>query len=624
MSEEPVAKEEKAGAAMTTAAMATAAAAVLHSSSPPSLVADGVPSIIIQDSFIVEKPSLSPSASPSSSKLNSNTVPVPKARNTKNYEVSVEADLSAIVPQARHRKDLATVEEMPTMEVYSQPAGEEANAEFDTGQSLSARPRMSSSPPSPSSFPVGVVMNEHVARPPPVPKPRRSPLPPSSTNELFLPSSDETFHPVAPPENEISPSQISPIQLNPFDSDDEEYSVSEDNDRSFEDNDRGDILDLTYNPGQSSNAIILSNFEECDESMLNEDSVCEMLENVIKEHDHLTAEAPPPKPASSSNALEMFNEEWNEADDDRMEAESTVDFFNDQTVQLSPVEKIAEDLVRVASLQTSGRDEDTPINSSPKEIRRDRLFSLFSIPPSETDTEQKSSGIIELDWLDDSNADGSQGFGGSHQLSSALTGASNSDHAKTIDSAVYVTGEEDIRPHDVNSSLSDSSPSSNFKEALNRPLVAHLLPLEAVFTPPPATPQLLKLSVQTPLSAQSTGSNLARQDQLAWDDYDMAVKAETPEVTGGRRSIVPIEIADQEAKARRKRISLAPCLKTLTLESHTNDQSAGSPITEDDEDDDGAGEQAGKNSLPIETSLALSLPRHLIKNQTKRKEKEIS
>jgi hypothetical protein len=528
----------------------------------------------------------------------------------------VEADLPAIVPQARHRKDLATVEEMPTMEVYSQPAGEEANAEFDTGQSLSARPRMSSSPPSPS-FPVGVVMNEHVARPPPVPKPRRSPLPPSSTNELLLPSSDETFHPVAPPENEISP-----IQLNPFDSDsdDEKYSVSEDDDRRFEDNDRGDILDLTYNPGQSSNAIILSNLEECDESILNEDSVCEMLENVIKEHDQQTAEAPPPKPARSSNALEMYNEEWNEADDDRMEAESTVDFFNDQTVQLSPVEKIAEDLVRVASLQTSGRDDDTPINSSPKEIRRDRLFSLFSIPTSETDTEQKSSGIIELDWLDDSKADGSQGFGGSDQLSSALMGASNSDHAKTIDSAVYVTG-EDIRPHDVNSSLSDSSPSSNFKEALNRPFVAHLLPLEAVFTPPPATPQLLKLSVQTPLSAQSTGSNLARQDQLAWDDYDMAVKAETPEVTGGRRSIVPTEISDQEAKARRKRISLGPCLKTLTLESHTNDQSAGSPITEDDEDDDGAGEQAGKNSLPIETSLALSLPRHLIKNQTKRKKR---
>ncbi len=47
--------------------------------------------------------------------------------------------------------------------------------------------------------------------------------------------------------NEISPSQISPIQLNPFDSDydDEKYSVSEDDDRRFEDNDHGDILQLT-------------------------------------------------------------------------------------------------------------------------------------------------------------------------------------------------------------------------------------------------------------------------------------------------------------------------------------------------------------------------------------------
>ncbi len=45
--------------------------------------------------------------------------------------------------------------------------------DVNSGQSLSARPRMSALPPHPSSFPVGVVMNdEHVARPPPVPKPR--------------------------------------------------------------------------------------------------------------------------------------------------------------------------------------------------------------------------------------------------------------------------------------------------------------------------------------------------------------------------------------------------------------------------------------------------------------------
>jgi hypothetical protein len=552
----------------------------------------------------------------------------------------VEVDIAAIIPQARQRTDLATVDEIPAMEVYSQPAGEEANAEFDTGQSLSARPRMSSSPPPPSSFPVGVVMNdEHVARPPPVPKPRRSPLPPPSlelSNEPLLPSLDEypiiQQQPVAPPRNvvdtEYSPSQISPIQLNPFesDADDGEYSDSEDNHHRFEDNDRGDILDVTYNPTQSSNVIILSNVEESDEMMLNEDSVCEMLENVIKEHDHqsaiLSTEAPPPKPARSSNALEMYNDESSEGEDEileeMLESESTIDFFNDRTVEISPVEKVAEEIVRVAPLQTSGRAEETPINSSPKEIRRDRLFSLFSTPTSETDTEPKSAGIVELDWLEDSKEDVSQGFGGSEQLSSAMTAASNSDHAKTMDSAVYVTG-EDIHAHEV--SPSNSSTSTNFAEALNRPLSALLLAHEAVFTPPPATPQLLKLStVPTPLSAQSTASNRARQAELSWDNYDIAMISQTPDSStggGGRRSIMPFEPVDEEAKARLKRISLAPCLKSLTLESPSCDQSAGSPITEDDEDDDGAGEQAGKNSLPIETSLALP-PRHL-KNQTKEK-----
>jgi hypothetical protein len=652
VSEDPVVKEEKAGAAMTTAAMATAAAAVLHASSPPSLVADGVPSIIIQDSFVVEQPSLSPSASPPSSKLNSGNVPVPKTRNAKNQEVPVEVDQPTVIPQARQRKDLATVDEIPTMEVNSQPAGEEANAEFDTGQSLSARPRMSASPPHPSSFPVGVVMNdEHVSRPPPVPKPRRSPLPPTTSlemlNEPLLPSSDEfpiiQQQPVVQPRNVIdvkySPS-ISPIQLNPFDSesDDGQYSDSDIYDQRFEDDDRGDILDLTYNPAQPSNVIVLDNVEESDEMMLNEDSVCELLEKVIQEHDHqsagLPAEAPPPKPVRASNAVELYNDETSEEEDEiqeealppnsvrdrnvvelyndetseeedqiqeeSIEGEPTYDFFNDQTVQISPVEKVEEEMVRVAPHQTSGRAEDTPINSSPKEIRRDRLFSLFSTPTSETDTEPKSAGVVDLDWLDDSKEDISQGFGGSEHLSDGMTAASNSDHAKTMDSAVYVTAEDNQAPE---VSPSNSSTSTNFTEALNRPLSALLLAHEAVFTPPPATPQLLNpAAVQTPLSVQSTASNRA---ELSWDNYDMT-KWQTPDAgtggAGGRRSIVPFEPVDEEAKARRKRISLAPCLKTMALESPSCDQSAGSPITEDDEDDDGAGEQAGKNSLPIKTS----------------------
>jgi hypothetical protein len=103
-------------------------------------------------------------------------------------------------------------------------------------------------------------------------------------------------------------------------------------------------------------------------------------------------------------------------------------------------------------------------------------------------------------------------------------------------------------------------------------------------------------------------------------------KWQTPDAgtggAGGRRSIVPFEPVDEEAKARRKRISLAPCLKTMALESPSCDQSAGSPITEDDEDDDGAGEQAGKNSLPIKTSLSSFLPPTALNQKSnKRKEK---
>jgi hypothetical protein len=373
-----------------------------------------------------------------------------------NIEVPVEVDLPAIVPQSR-RKDLATVEEMPTMEVYSQPAG------------VSARPRMSSSLTFPSSFPVGVALAIPIR-----------PFPPSSTNKFLPLSPDLTIDPIAPPESEIkiSPSQISPIPLNLFDSDsdDEEDLVSEDDDRGH--------LNVTYDPGQPSKPIRLSTIAE--ESYVEEESLWQMLENVIKDPGHSAtairfSEASPLKPAASSDAMEEYYEEWNEANDDRMEAESAAVFFSDQTVELSAVEKIDDYLGRVpVSLQTSGHSEETPKNSSPKEFRRSRLFSIST---SQTDTEPKSTKI-HLDGLDDdSKADTSRGFGGSDHLSSAPTMAWdstsylvlvprspptvvwNSDLAMTSDSAVYVT-EEDMRPHDVRSSLLNSSTSSNFKEAL--------------------------------------------------------------------------------------------------------------------------------------------------------------
>jgi hypothetical protein len=387
-----------------------------------------------------------------------------------NNKVPVEVDLPAIVPQSR-RKDLATVEEMPTMEVYSQPAG------------VSARPRMSSSLTIPSSFPVGVALA--------IPS---RPFPPSST-KYFLPlSSDLTIDPIALPESEIqiSPSQIKPIPLNLFDSDsdDEEDSISEDDNRGR--------LNVTYIPVQSSKARLSTIAEESDESFW------EMLENLVIEHDLTTyhtirttairfSDAPPPKPAASSDAMEEYYEEWNEANDDRMEAESAAVFFSDQTVELSAVEKIDDYLGRVpVSLQTSGHSEETPKNSSPKEFRRSRLFSIST---SQTDTEPKSTKI-HLDGLDDdTKADTSRGFGGSDHLSSASTIAWdsaptvpwNSDLAMTSDSAVYVT-EEDMRPHDVSSSLSNSSTSSNFKKAL---IFLYLLSQDAMYTPQPGTTQFL-------------------------------------------------------------------------------------------------------------------------------------
>ena len=183
----------------------------------------------------------------------------------------------------------------------------------------------------------------------------------------------------------------------------------------------------------------------------------------------------------------------NEADDDWLEAKSADVFFSDQTVELSAVEKIDDYLGRVAvSLQTSGHSEETPKNSSPKEFRRSRLFSIST---SQTDTEPKSTNI-HLDGLDDdTKANGSRGFGGSDHMSSASTiawdsaptVAWNSDLAMTSDSAVYVT-EEDMRPHDVSSSLSNSSTSSNFKEAL---IFVYLLSQDAMYTPQPGTTQFL-------------------------------------------------------------------------------------------------------------------------------------
>lgn len=562
-------------------------------------MAGGVPSIIIQDSFIVEEPSLSPSSSPSLGKSNNNVAaPVPKARNNKNQDLTMEVEVPVVVPQPRQRKELPTVEEVP-VEIKSKPTGEEAEAEFDTGQSLSARSRMSPSPP--PSFPVDDDDDDdHFARPPPVPKPRRSPVPPTDLSNVTFITVPGPELPVPPPRNVIDYSieevASKPIQLNPFDSDSDQLEEEEDEEVQVE------KLNSTFDVDKHTNVLVLSNVDEADEMMLDEDQVCEMLEKAIEEHDQVPnapTTLPPPKPNRVHNVVELYDDDFNEEDgsndenagvkssDSTMDiyneltvAASPVDLFINQEVKISPVEKIQEDPV----IQLDVTDE-TP---TMKGVRRDRLFSLFSTPNSETDTDQQSVGIIRLDWSEDSqDVNGSsQGFGGSEQLSSGLLAASGSDSAKTLDSAVSVT--EDV----FESSPSDSSPLADLTEARNRPLELILPPhLDINFTPPPAS----ALSIS---SVQS--SAVSNKAELSWDNYDMKVFPTTPlETVKGRLSIVP-EPIDQEAKARQKRVSLGPSLKTLTLEEHSNDQTLGSPITEDDEDD--AGEQAGKQIPPNRSS----------------------
>ena len=217
------------------------------------------------------------------------------------------------------------------------------------------------------------------------------------------------------------------------------------------------------------------------------------------------------------------NDETSEED----EGEKNVDYNANRT--LNQGEEKVRSAPYVKQQQASGSVEDIPVNSSPKEIRRDRHFSfLYQISTSETDTEPKSAGVDDLDWLEDSKEDSSQGFGGSEHLSYGMTDVSNSDQM----------------PED---SPSISSSHVNYKTALNRPLTELFLAPQMDFTPPTATPPLLKPdTVETPLSGQSTASNRA-QAELSWDNNDMAMIHRTPDAgTGGAGR---------------------PCLKTLTLES---------------------------------------------------------
>ena len=146
------------------------------------------------------------------------------------------------------------------------------------------------------------------------------------------------------------------------------------------------------------------------------------------------------------------------------------------------------------------------------------LSRLFSTPTIERETEKDCP--IE----DDSKDYISQGFLQSEQLSNCVHAGNQGPEVSPL--------------------------------ALNRPLRPLYQPL--------ATPQLLTATVYTSLSAQVTACSPPL--------WSLTI---SPDVTddGGQS-------ADGEAKARRKLLSLGPCLKSMILKSDFCDQSADSPITD--------------------------------------------
>ena len=251
----------------------------------------------------------------------------------------------------------------------------------------------------------------------------------------------------------------------------------------------------------------------------------------------------------------------------------TVDFFNDQTVPISPVERFGTESGSVNLPLRTPKE-----TAASKVIRRERLLSLMSTPNSEPDPDQVSvdepiqnTPVINLNWLEGSPESdrSSHGFGGSEQLSS---GASHSESAKTGDSAVFVSDVAD-------SSRSDTT-------GMNPPG-------QNVDSTPPVN-----------VSKQSTPpSGASNKAEMSWDMYDMRYVPTPPteSAPAERKSLAPeISAPGQDG---RKRISLAPCLKSLELGTPVGDVSdARSPFpdvddVDDDEDEAFADEQAGKQSL---------------------------
>ena len=702
--------------AVASAAAATASAAATNSSSSNVITRgggggdggrEGVPSIIIQDSFVIQEP---PSPTPT-------PLPTAKPRNVvvvNNSEPEIKESTappslptSEPPPKPRHSRTTTTKQVAPAAPVVDHhPTGEESAAApssaadaDDDGSTLflpigplpvpvlrSSAPRMPEAPPPPISsvsssyFPVTrndddddddnflrslsncdpvtvQVQQQQKVQPlrpaPPVPKPRRvSPIPPPDsevpppvaatrkppqTQVPFNPFGDELEEEerqgevVAAPallnpfEDDEDDGGIAPVVSNPFEEEEEEEEeedeapvvvvaaaknpfeeshIVEEAEEEKETKSSRQSIDRKYTAIAALDELTDDELDEEDED-LNEESVCRWLEKAIEEHDQIQEQRHPVVSSSSSNPnvvqlsiIEDDDEEEKREEDVNVCEQSTVDLFNDQTVEISPV---------LPTQAPVDEKKTTPTQSS----RRDRLQSLFSTPTSDSE-ERPSTGVVRLNWMEDDDQDEdveevkdvtsqtshSQGFGGSGQLTSSLASPS------------MPSGESEVvasLPMDTDDSL---FPSPDLDAARHRRLSSILPPRvqEPEFTPPPI---ITSSSSYFPPAAVVVGSGgslptpgragalTPKVADLSWDNYDMQMMT-TPAPASG--TLLP-SLAEEETGAsassslaesetspatRKKRISLAPCLRTLSWAEPPNSLRGGgtSPLTEEEDDDD--------------------------------------
>ena len=246
----------------------------------------------------------------------------------------------------------------------------------------------------------------------------------------------------------------------------------------------------------------------------------------------------------------------------------TSDLFIKETEKISPVERAGQ-----------RPDYTTPpadtVEASATVFRKDRYYSLFSTPTS-NERGSDSLGVVTLDWSvssshNNSQASRSQGYVGSDlgSASSSLVGAA--EQTKSTDSAVVV---EEKTIYDTDVSMSFMQP---------------------------------KKTSLTPLQDQSM------RPDLSWDNYDMGFVTPPEDVAhsnaagsmpASRKEDLTLPCIQEETAVSKKRVSLAPSLKTMVLDdspSPTNESTSSdldSPLME----------QAGKTiSSAHPTLLSLSL-----------------